>query len=38
MGFKVSGFNFVEGFAVLASLFEWLKPFLCLRRLNGFAV
>ncbi|MBQ2572652.1 MAG: hypothetical protein II575_00420, partial [Bacteroidales bacterium] len=39
-----SAFNFVEGFAVLwltpflASLFEWLKPFLCLRRLNGFAV
>ncbi|MBQ1732654.1 MAG: hypothetical protein II037_10635 [Bacteroidales bacterium] len=42
-------FNFVEGFAVLATLFQWLRcfngyavsmaaPFQWLRRLNGFAV
>ncbi|MBR3798227.1 MAG: hypothetical protein IKK36_04855 [Bacteroidales bacterium] len=30
-------FNFVEGFAVLATLFEWLRRF-SLRCFNGFAV
>ncbi|MBQ1653246.1 MAG: hypothetical protein II060_05610, partial [Bacteroidales bacterium] len=35
--FLCFAFNFVEGFAVLAALFEWLKPFICFAFL-GFSL